>query len=123
MAGRSAYKGPAEALERFEAAVGSIPGLERKGATMPYTSCNGHMFSFLDETGSVALRLPADRAAEFVARYETGPVLQHGAVMRDYVAVPAALLNDTAAFREWLQTSYAWVGTLKPKATTRRRKT
>lgn len=123
MVGKPAYKGPAEALERFEAAVASIPGVERKGAAMPYTSFNGHMFSFLDETGTMALRLPAGRAAEFVARYKTEPVIQHGAVLRDYVAIPMALLNDTAALREWLETSYAWAGTLKPKATTRRKKT
>lgn len=49
---------------------------------MPYTSLNGHMFSFLDKTGAMALRLPKDRRDEFIATYETGLAEQHGRVVR-----------------------------------------
>lgn len=38
-------------LERYERLVATIPGVERKGRTLPYTSLNGHMFSFLGEGG------------------------------------------------------------------------
>ena len=44
--------------------------VERKGATMPYTSRNGHMFSFLDPGGSMALRLSADDRDAFLSRYQ-----------------------------------------------------
>ena len=36
-------------LASYEALVATGPGVERKGKTMPYTSVNGHMFSFLGE--------------------------------------------------------------------------
>ncbi len=49
---------PAEKLALYEKLVAANPNVERKGATMPYTSLNGHMFSFLTETGTVAIRLP-----------------------------------------------------------------
>ena len=42
----------------YEELVATRPGLERKGKTMPYTSVNGHMFSFLTSEGTLALRLP-----------------------------------------------------------------
>ena len=43
-----------KALEFYEHLVATQPAVERKGATMPYTSVNGHMFSFLTKEGSVA---------------------------------------------------------------------
>jgi hypothetical protein len=48
------YAGPQERLRLYEGDVEATPGVERKGATLPYTSRNGHMFSFLDPTGSPA---------------------------------------------------------------------
>jgi len=47
-----------EPLEWFERLVAANPEVERKGATMPYTSVNGHMFSLLTKDSGVALRLP-----------------------------------------------------------------
>ncbi len=41
----------------YEKLVATNPAVERKGATMPYTSVSGHMFSVLDKTGTLALRL------------------------------------------------------------------
>ena len=63
------YAGPPARLELYERVVATIEAVERKGATMPYTSRNGHMFSFLDPTGSMALRLSADDRDAFLARY------------------------------------------------------
>ena len=49
MPGGSQYPGPAEALEQYTAAVDASAGDSMvKGAKNPYTSRNGHMFSFLD---------------------------------------------------------------------------
>lgn len=72
------YAGPPERLRLYEQVVDATPGAERKGATMPYTSRNGHMFSFLDPTGSMALRLPADAREEFLARHGAELAVQHG---------------------------------------------
>ena len=38
---------PADRLASYERLISTLPGVDRKGATMPYTAVNGHMFSFL----------------------------------------------------------------------------
>jgi hypothetical protein len=103
----------------YEKLVATNPAVERKGATMPYTSVNGHMFSVLDKTGTLALRLaPAEREA-FVAKYKTKPVEMYGMTMEEYVAVPDALLAKTSELKPFFDASYRYVASLKPKPTTR----
>ena len=109
------YIGPAESLTLYERLVLAKPGVERKGATMPYTSRNGHMFSFLDPAGSMALRLPPDARQEFIAQYQTSLAEQHGHTMKEYVVVPDDLLERTDELAAWLTRSHDWIGTLKPK--------
>jgi len=113
------YPGPPDRLELYELVVATIDAVERKGATMPYTSQNGHMFSFLDPTGSVALRLSADDRAEFLSTYATKLAEQHGRVMQEFVVVPDDLLERTDELAGWVARSHDWIGTLKPKPTTR----
>ena len=55
---------------------------------MPYTSRNGHMFSLLTKEGKLALRLPDEDREAFVIKYGTEPVVQYGAVMKEYVEIP-----------------------------------
>ena len=118
MPGGSKYEGPSEALEAYRAAVDeSGSGTEVKGAKNPYTSRNGHMFSFLDAEGTMALRLSEDLTDEFRSTYESGDVTQYGATMRGYSSVPTELLGDTAALADWFDRSWMWIGTLPPKAT------
>jgi TfoX/Sxy family transcriptional regulator of competence genes len=71
----------------------------------------------LDIDGTMALRLPNDLGDEFLARYESGPVVQYGSVMHGYVSVPADLLRSTDELREWFDKSYDWIGALEPKPT------
>ncbi len=114
------YPGPPEALERYEALVATVPGVARKGAKNPYTSRNGHMFSFLDADGVVAIRLSDERWDAFCEAYESGPVEQYGKTMRGYVSVPADL--ELGELQPWFRESYEWIGTLPAKATTTRRR-
>ncbi len=114
MPGGSDYQGPSDALERY-AAVVEEAGEVVKGAKNPYTSRNGHMFSFLDVDGTVAIRLSDELAGEFLSRYESGPVIQYGSVMRGYVSVPHDL--GTGELNSWFGKAYQWIGTLEPKAT------
>ncbi len=116
MPGGSDYQGPSDALERY-AAVVEEAGEVVKGAKNPYTSRNGHMFSFLDVDGTMAIRLSDPLAEEFLSRYESGPVIQYGSVMRGYVSIPDNLLSDTGELGSWFEKAYEWIGTLEPKAT------
>lgn len=118
----SAYQGPSAKLALYERLVEVTPGVQRKGATMPYTSRNGHMFSFLDASGVMALRLPDEAREEFLAQYGTTLAVQHGRTMEEYVVVPEGLLGRTDELAPWLVRAYEWIGTLKPKPTSRPRK-
>jgi len=112
----------AENLARYEALVATNPRVERKGATMPYTSVNGHMFSLLTKEGSLVLRLSdADRDA-FVKQYKTPAVVLYGALMKEYVEVPDALLARTKEAKKFFDASFRHVSALKPKPTTKAKK-
>ena len=118
MPGGSKYDGPSEALAAYTEVVGhSGSGAEVKGAKNPYTSRNGHMFSFLDANGAMALRLPPEMTDEFRSTYESGDVIQYGATMRGYSSVPPDLLTSTDTLAEWFDRSWEWIGTLPPKPT------
>ena len=111
---------PADKLALYDAIVATLPDVERKGAANPYTSRNGHMFSFIDKDGVMSLRLPKDALEAFRAEHKTGPSLQYGAVMREYVVVPGELLADLEKMRKYFQQSYTYIGTLKPKLAKRK---
>jgi hypothetical protein len=113
------YEGPAERLVLYERLVATNPDVERKGATMPYTSRNGHMFSFLDPTGTMALRLSDDDRSRFIEEYQTALAEQYGRVMKEYVVVPDDLFGRTEELGDWFRRSHEWISTLEPKATTR----
>ena len=118
MPGGSDYAGPAEALEQYKAVVdASGVAADVKGAKNPYTSRNGHMFSFLDDDGQMALRFSDEMGDEFRTKYESGEVRSYGAVMRGYSSVPDDLFERTAELAEWFSRSHEWIGTLKPKPT------
>ena len=120
MPGGSQYPGPPQALEHYTAVVAAAEAdAQVKGAKNPYTSRNGHMFSFLTAEGMMALRLSDELGAEFTSQYESGEVRQYGSVMRGYVSVPEELLADAATAAAWFDRAYTWIGTLPPKATTK----
>lgn len=108
---------PADKLALYEKLIATQPEIERKGKTVPYTSCNGHMFTFLGKDGHVAIRLPKDEREAFLLKYETSLAESYGAVMKEYVRVPDALLENTAELTPYLEISYDYVKSLKPKPT------
>src|SRR5579859_264580 len=117
--GKPVPKAPAESVALYDALLATNPEIERKGATMPYTSVKGNMFSLLTPDGTLALRLPeADREA-FLKRYETTLCEQYGVVMKEYVRVPPALLQNARALAKHLETSYRYACSLKAKPTTK----
>ncbi len=109
-------------LEHYERLVASNPGVERKGDTVPYTSLNGHMFSYLSKEGKLALRLPSAERDAFLKKYKTGLCEAYGKVQPEYVVVPDALLASTAELKGYFECSYAYVSTLKPKPALKKKK-
>ena len=59
-----------EQLEQYEKLVQTILELERKGKKTPYTSLNGHMFSFMDKEGVLSLRLSTEGRTAFIEKYK-----------------------------------------------------
>ncbi len=118
---KAAAAAPADKVLLYEKLVATNPEVERKGATMPYTSVNGHMFSFLMKTGTLALRLPPEVREQFLNLYDTKLVEQYGIVQAEYVEVPDALLAKTKELKKFFDLSFAYVSSLKPKPTTRKK--
>src|SRR6266487_4621840 len=86
-------------LEFYEKLVATNPKVKRKGATVPYTSLNGHMFSYLSKEGKLALRLPPAEREAFLKTYKTGLCQAYGVVQPEYVDVPDSLLSKTSELR------------------------
>jgi TfoX/Sxy family transcriptional regulator of competence genes len=113
---------PAEKVELYGKLLATIPEIERKGADNPYTSVNGNMFSLLlSPEGRMALRLSEDEREAFLEKYKTKLYEAYGTVMKEYVAVPDALLGKTKELQKYLKLSYAYAKTLKPKPTKKKR--
>lgn len=102
-------------LRLYEELVATNPAIERKGKTMPYTSLNGHMFSFLSKEGTLGLRLPTEEREQFLADHDSQLCEQYGRVMKEYVEVPDSLLQERAELKKYFDISYEYVGSLKPK--------
>jgi TfoX/Sxy family transcriptional regulator of competence genes len=108
---------PADKQALYDKLLATNPKIERKGAANPYTSRNGHMFTYLNPSGTLALRLPEKEREEFLKKFKTTLFEAYGAVMKEYVTVPDFLLQDTKTLRKYLELSYAYIETLKPKPT------
>jgi hypothetical protein len=108
-----------ERLSAYERLVATQPGVERKGASIPYTSFNGNMSSYLDAADGMALRLSAEDRGRFLTDYNAHLQEAHGVVQKEYVHVPEGLLRDTAAIASWFAASCGYVRGLKPKLTKR----
>ena len=90
----------AERLELYDRLVATNPAVQRKGATIPYTSLNGNMFSYLGKSGELALRLPADALQGFLKKYKTSLCQQYGVVQKEYAMVPSKLLQKTQELKK-----------------------
>jgi TfoX/Sxy family transcriptional regulator of competence genes len=103
-------------VDLYDKLIATNPKIERKGAANPYTSLNGNMFTLLHQS-SLAIRLPEDKREEFLRKYNTTLFKAYGTVMKEYVAVPDALLKKTKELQKYLEFSYEYAKTLKPKPT------
>ena len=116
---------PPNKMVLYERLIGATDGVESKSNFgSGYTAVNGNMFSMISKQGVVGIRLPEDERTAFLEKYDTTIFRADPAwpPAKEYVAVPHALLEDTYALRPYLEVSYAYARTLKPKATKKRKK-
>ena len=107
---------PAEKVALYDKLIATNPKIERRGANNPYTALNGNMFTLLNPpNGDLAIRLPEAEREKFIKKYKTKIFVAYGAVMKEYVAVPDALLKKTSELARYLDLSYEYAKTLKPK--------
>src|SRR5687768_13187846 len=100
---------PSDSLALYDELIKTNPAIERKGVKLPYTSFNGHMFTFLSEAGVLAIRLPKEEREAFLKKYDARLIEAHGAIMKEYVAVPENLLKTTRELKKYLDISYEYV--------------
>lgn len=104
------------AMVLYDKLIATNPRIERKGDANPYTSLNGNMFTLLHQS-RLAIRLPEAQRDKFLKKYKTTLFEAYGAVMQEYVSVPDALLENTKELQKYLDVSYEYAKTLKPKPT------
>jgi hypothetical protein len=109
-----------ESLLLYAKLIATNASIELKGATMPYTSHNGHMFSYLEKNGTLGLRLPSTEIEKFLKKYKTTLFVSYGIVKKEFVLVPDSLLKKTKELGPYLDMSFAYVQSLKPKAAKRK---
>jgi hypothetical protein len=117
----AAATAPPDKLALYEKLVATNPKVKRQGATVPYTSLNGHMFSYLSKEGRLELRLPAGEREAFLKKYKAKLCEAYGKVQPEYVEVPDSLLFSTRELKKYFDLSYAYVSSLKPKPTTKKK--
>jgi hypothetical protein len=108
-------------LPLYEKLVATNSKVELKGATVPYTSLNGHMFSYLSKEGKLALRLPAAEREAFLKKYKAKLCEAYGRIQEEYVEVPDSLLASTKELKKFFDCSYNYVSSLKPKPTSKKK--
>jgi hypothetical protein len=112
----------AATLALYEKGLATVPGVERKGDTVPYTSHNGHMFTYLSKAGVMALRLPEKDRDAFLNKYATRLCTQYGIVQKEYVVeVPDSLLQRPNELKKYLQASFTYVSAMKPKSAAKKK--
>src|SRR5450631_819829 len=120
MAKKSAIA-PAQKVMLYEKLVATNPLVECKGATMPYTSTNGQMFSYLSKEGKLELRLPVGEREAFLKKYKAKLCETYGKVQPEYVEVPDALLAKTSELKRFFDISYEYASSIKPKPTAKKK--
>ena len=102
-------------LKLFRKLIEGNIEIEIKGATIPYTSFNGHMFAYLEKDGSFGLRLPQHVLDEFLEKYNTTLFKSYGIIKKEFALVPNELFNKTEELLPYFRISFEYVKSLKPK--------
>lgn len=104
-------------VKLYEKLVATNPEVQLKGATVPYTSVNGNMSSYLSKEGKLAIRLPPETREAFLKKYKAKLCDAWGVVQREYVEVPDTLVAKTSELKKYFDASFDYVSSLKAKST------
>jgi hypothetical protein len=113
---------PPDRLELYRRLLERVPGVgEKSNFGSAYTAVNGNMYSMISKHGVVGIRLPEPDRSAFLEEYRAELFRGDPAwpPAKDFVAVPAELLERTDVLAPYLERSLAYARTLKPKATKR----
>ena len=102
-------------LQVYKSIISLFPEVALKGASVPYTSLNGHMFSYFEKDGSFGLRLPKEELAAFLEQYNTTLFRSYGVVKKEFATVPPSMFDETELLCHYFQKSLAYAKTLKAK--------
>lgn len=106
---------PQDKLDAYKKLIAANPKIELKGATVPYTSYNGHMFSYFEKDATFGLRLPEKEREAFLKKYKTTLFVSYGVVKKEFVLVPDRLLLNFKEFKPYFDISFNYVASLKAK--------
>lgn len=104
-----------EKLKKYDALVARCPRFERKGKTMPYTSANGYMFSQINKAGELGIRFSKEVQEKYMKELNTTIYKSYGAIIKGYILIPDEMLDDPDNLAKYLNESYDYVMSLKPK--------
>ena len=104
-----------EQLKKYDALVSQTPEIERKGKSGPYTSSQGHMFSFLNKDGDFGMRFSKPVQEKYMAEWNSDYLRSHGAKLNGYVMIPDSMWDDTEKMIGLMRESLAYVNSLEPK--------
>jgi len=105
----------------YKELLASFPDMVQKGKSMPYTSLNGNMFSFVGKQGELAIRLSKEDQQDYMDNYGATLCLQHNSVMKGYISVPEKYFSDTEFLKVLFKKSIENVKSLKPKPTKKKK--
>ncbi|GAB5409109.1 MAG: hypothetical protein BalsKO_14740 [Balneolaceae bacterium] len=103
-------------LKFYDKIISLNSNFERKGKTMPYTSANGHMFTLFNKAGEIGFRFSKEAGKIFLEKYpDSLPYKSYGSFMNGYILIPESMYEDLDLIEKYLEESYQFVLTLKPK--------
>jgi hypothetical protein len=73
-----------------------------------------------EQEGKLGLRLPAAEREAFLKKYRARLCEAYGVVQKEYVEVRDRLLSSTREVKQFFDSSYEYVKSLKPKSTNKK---
>lgn len=104
-----------EKVTFYDTLVAQCDRFERKGKSVPYTSANGHMFSFINKEGDMGIRFSKEVQEEYFTKFKTSHFMSHNAVMKGYISISDEMLKDEKLLVALLNESYEYVMSLPSK--------